>query len=162
MLDGLGLAETTPGPLIMVVEFVGFLGAFRAGGSLPPHLSGMIGAAVTTWVTFAPCFLFIFAGAPYVEYLRGRRGPRAALRGVTAAVVGVVLNLALWFAVHALFREVGQVTAGPVSLPAPRWTSLDWRATLIAVAALVAVFRYRVGVLPLLGGAAVAGLLLSA
>jgi chromate transporter len=161
MLDGLGLAETTPGPLIMVVEFVGFLGAHRQSGTLPPLLAGTLGAVITTWVTFAPCFLFIFAGAPYVEYLRGQPRLRAALRGVMAAVVGVVLNLAVWFALHTLFHQVDERQLGPVRLFLPRWGSVEWRAALIAAVSLVAVFRYRVGVLPLLGGAALAGILLS-
>lgn len=105
MLDGLGLAESTPGPLIMVVQFVGFLGAYANPGGLDPLLAGVLGAVITTWVTFAPCFLFILAGAPYVEYLRGNRALSAALAGVLAAVAGVVLNLALWFGVHTLFAS---------------------------------------------------------
>jgi chromate transporter len=161
MLDGLGLAETTPGPLIMVTEFVGFLGAYRQSGALPPMLAGTLGAVVTTWVTFVPCFLFIFAGAPYVEYLRGHRPLRAALKGVMAAVVGVVLNLAAWFALHTLFRDVNEVHAGPARLFVPDWSTVDWRAAVIAVAAMIAVFRFRVGLFPLLAGAAMAGLLLS-
>jgi len=107
MLDGLGLAETTPGPLIQVVQFVGFMGAYRNPGALSPLLAGVAGSVVTTWVTFAPCFLFIFVGAPFVEYLRTNRALTSALRGITAAVVGVVLNLAVWFTLHTLFTEVG-------------------------------------------------------
>jgi len=161
MLDGLGLAETTPGPLIMVVQFVGFLGAFREAGSLPPLLAGVFGSVVTTWVTFAPCFLFVFAGAPYVEYLRDRRALRAALGGVMAAVVGVVLNLAAWFAVHTLFAEVAARSAGPFRITLPVLNSLEWRAGLIAALALLALLRWRAGMLTVLLGAALAGLLLS-
>src|SRR5262249_1166579 len=103
MMDGLGLAETTPGPLIMVVQFVGFLGGWNHAGSLPPLMSATIGALLTTWVTFVPCFLWIFLGAPYIEQLRGNKDLTATLSAITAAVVGVVLNLAVWFAIHALF-----------------------------------------------------------
>src|SRR5690606_15237842 len=103
MVDGLGLAETTPGPLILVLQFVGFLAGFRAPGSLPPVLAGGLGALLTLWVTFAPCFLWIFLGAPYVEALRGNRRLSAALSTITAAVVGVIANLAIWFALHVLF-----------------------------------------------------------
>ena len=103
MLDGLGLAETTPGPLIMVTEFVGYLGAFRNPGGLSPQVAGALGAAVTVWATFAPCFLWIFLGAPYIERLRGRRSLDAALSAITAAVVGVILNLAVVLALHTLF-----------------------------------------------------------
>src|SRR5207247_314626 len=109
MLDGLGMAETTPGPLIMVLQFVGFMAAFRDPGALPPLLAGTLGGLLTTWVTFIPCFLWIFAGAPFVEALRGNKALNAALSSITAAVVGVVLNLAVWFALHALFHQVWQV-----------------------------------------------------
>ena len=105
MLDGLGLAETTPGPLIMVTEFVGYLGAFRNPGGLSPQVAGALGAAVTVWATFAPCFLWIFLGAPYIERLRGRRSLDAALSAITAAVVGVILNLAVVLALHTLFPD---------------------------------------------------------
>lgn len=162
MLDGLGMAETTPGPLIQVVQFVGFMGAFRHAGALAPMAAGVIGSIVTTWVTFAPCFLFIFVGAPFVEYLRGNRALNAALRGITAAVVGVVLNLAVWFALHTLFAEVDTLHAGAARLFVPRLASLDWRALLIAVGAMVAMFRYRVGMLPTLGGAGLLGIVLYA
>jgi len=161
MLDGLGLAETTPGPLIMVVQFVGFLGAFRESGALAPLLSGVLGAVVTTWVTFAPCFLFIFAGAPYVEHLRNHRALGAVLRGVTAAVVGVVLNLAVWFALHTVFGDVAEGGVGVLRVPLPRVASLDWRALLIAVLALTAVFRLRAGMYWVLGGGALLGLVLA-
>ena len=118
MLDGLAMAETTPGPLIMVLQFVGFLGAYRAPGVLPPLLAGTLGGLLTTWVTFAPCFLWIFAGAPWIEALRGNRRLSGALNGITAAVVGVIANLALWFAIHALFRRSVHMGWGP-DLPVP-------------------------------------------
>ncbi len=106
MLDGLGMAETTPGPLIMVLQFVGFMAAFRDPGVLPPLLAGTLGGLLATWVTFAPCFLWIFLGAPYIEVLRGNTALAARLSAITAAVVGVILNLAIWFAIHALFRQL--------------------------------------------------------
>ena len=105
MLDGLGMAETTPGPLIMVLQFVGFMAAFRDPGRLPPLLAGVLGGLLTTWVTFTPCFLWIFLGAPFIEVLRGNQALGAALSTITAAVVGVVMNLAVWFALHTVFRQ---------------------------------------------------------
>ena len=158
MLDGLGMAETTPGPLIMVTQFVGFMGAFRAPGGLDPYLAGVLGGLVTTWVTFVPCFLWIFAGAPYVESLRENRALSGALAAITAAVVGVILNLAVWFALHLLFSE--RVTLRPglgLRLEWPVWASLQGAALLLSAAALVAVFRFRVGVLPVLAACAAAG-----
>ncbi|MEP7384518.1 MAG: chromate efflux transporter [Gemmatimonadota bacterium] len=160
MLDGLGMAETTPGPLIQVVQFVGFMGAWRNAGSLPPLAAGVLGSIVTTWMTFAPCFLFIFVGAPYVEYLRQNHRLSAALRGITAAVVGVVANLAAWFALHTLFGELRSVRLGVASLLVPVVASLDWHAAAITLAAALAMFRWKVGMLPTLLGAAVAGVLL--
>ena len=145
MLDGLGLAETTPGPLIMVLQFVGFLAAHRAPGDLHPLVAGTLGAAITTWTTFAPCFLWIFAGGPWFETLRGSRALAGALAGVTAAVVGVILNLALWFALHTLFREVGRARLGPLSLDWPAWPSLNaWAAALTGLA-LALTFGARLG-----------------
>src|SRR4029079_16704902 len=123
MLDGLGMAETTPGPLIMVLQFVGFMAAYRDPGSLHPMLAGTLGGILTTWVTFVPCFLWIFLGAPYVEALRENKAWSAALATITAAVVGVVLNLAVWFALHVLFRELTELhwlrveVGGPVLSP---------------------------------------------
>lgn len=160
MLDGLGMAETTPGPLIQVVQFVGFMGAYRNAGGLDPMAAGIIGSIVTTWVTFAPCFLFIFVGAPFVEYLRENRALNAALRGITAAVVGVVLNLAVWFSLHTLFGELQSLEFGIAQILIPELTTLDWRALLIAVAAMVAMFRFKVGMIPTLGGAAVLGVVM--
>ena len=160
MLDGLGMAETTPGPLIQVVQFVGFLGAYRNAGGLDALSAGIVGSIVTTWTTFAPCFLFIFVGAPYVEYLRENRALNAALRGITAAVVGVVLNLAVWFSLHTLFGDIRTIEVGVAELLIPTLSTLDWRAVLIASGAMVAMFRYKVGMLWTLGGAAVAGVML--
>src|SRR5437660_7993093 len=126
MLDGLGMAETTPGPLIMVLQFVGFMAAFRAPGALSPMLAGALGGLLATWVTFTPCFLWIFVGAPYVEALRRNRILRAALSVVTAAVVGVILNLAVWFALHVMFADVREVHAGLLDAAVPVLASVRW------------------------------------
>jgi chromate transporter len=144
MLDGLGMAETTPGPLIQVVQFVGFMGAYRSPGPFEPLVAGLLGSVVTSWVTFAPCFLWIFAGAPYIEWLRGKRALTAALSGITAAVVGVILNLALWFSVHTLFRETVEVGA-PFDMALPVPASADFAAIGIGVAAFGALFGLRWG-----------------
>jgi chromate transporter len=157
MLDGLGLAETTPGPLILVTQFVGFLAAFREPGPLAPLSAGVLGAALTTWCTFVPCFLWIFLGAPYVEALRGRRALDGALAAITAAVVGVVLNLAVWFALHVLFAEVREERSAGLRWLVPRLDTLDPVALAIAVAAAVAMLRFRVGMIPTLAAAAAAG-----
>jgi chromate transporter len=157
MLDGLGLAETTPGPLILVTQFVGFLAAYREAGGLPPVAAGVLGAALTTWVTFVPCFLWILLGAPYIETLRGRRALDAALSAITAAVVGVVLNLAVWFALHVGFRQVAERQLGPVRLLVPDPGSVDPAALALAAAALVAMLRFRVGMLPTLAASALLG-----
>ncbi|MFN4095874.1 MAG: chromate transporter, partial [Sphingomonas sp.] len=159
MIDGLGMAETTPGPLIMVLQFVGFLGAYRDPGMLSPMLAGTLGGLLATWVTFAPCFLWIFLGAPFIERLRGNAALTGALSAITAAVVGVVLNLALWFAIHAVFRTTVAVGAGPVSFDAPVLASIDLWAAVLTLFALVAVFRLKLGlftVLALCAGAGVA------
>jgi len=150
MLDGLGMAETTPGPLIMVVQFVGFMGAYRNPGMLDPMTAGIFGAMLTTWVTFVPCFLWIFLGAPYIEALRGNRALTAALSAVTAAVVGVVLNLAVWFALHVVFGEVREDDLGPIRLFVPIWQTVEWAALIIAVGALVAMLRFKVSMIPTL------------
>jgi chromate transporter len=160
MLDGLGMAETTPGPLIMVVQFVGFMAAYRMPGPLPPALAGTLGGLLTTWVTFTPCFLWIFLGAPFVERLRGHRALGGALSAITAAVVGVILNLAIWFAIHTMFHQIRTITVFGWSLDLPVPASLDPWAGALAGAALIAVFRYQVGMLPLLAAAAAAGVLL--
>lgn len=160
MLDGLGMAETTPGPLIMVLQFVGFLGAYRDPGMLSPLWAGTLGGLLATWVTFAPCFLWIFLGAPFIEQMRGNAALAGALSAITAAVVGVVLNLALWFAIHAVFRQVTPVTAGPVGFDMPVLSSIDpWTAAL-TLAAIVAVFRFRIGTFTVLAAAAAIGVAL--
>jgi chromate transporter len=143
MLDGLGLAETTPGPLIMVVQFVGFLGGWSQPGTLPPLLMATLAAAMTTWTTFVPCFLWIFLGAPHIEQIRGRRRLESALAAVTASVVGVVLNLAVWFGLHVFFPD-----AAPV----------NWRAIVIAALAFVALQRFSVGVIPVVVASGLLGL----
>ncbi len=159
MLDGLGLAETTPGPLIMVVQFVGFLAAFRDPGRLSPFVAGTVGGLLTTWVTFVPCFLWIFLGAPFVEAIRGNRALGAALAVITAAVVGVVLNLAVWFCLHVLFGEVRQVEGFGMSLDMPVLATIDPAAVVLTLAALVAVFRFKIGMIPVLAACSTAGVL---
>jgi chromate transporter len=143
MLDGLGMAETTPGPLIQVVQFVGFLGAYRAPEPFAPMAAALLGSVVTTWVTYAPCFLWIFVGAPYVEALRRSRAVAHALSGIMAAVVGVILNLSVWFGLHVLFARVDERWIGPLRLWVPDWTSLEWGALAIALVAGLATFRWR-------------------
>jgi chromate transporter len=160
MLDGLGMAETTPGPLIMVLQFVGFMAAFRDPGGLSPMLAGTLGGLLATWVTFTPCFLWIFLGAPYIETLRGNKALGAALSAITAAVVGVVLNLAIWFAIHTVFRETTPIRAFLLSFDAPKFASVDVWALLLSVAAVVAIFRFKVGMLPTLGACCAAGIAL--
>ena len=149
MLDGLGLAETTPGPLILVTEFVGFLAAYRQGGGTPLAM-GALGALVTLWATFAPCFLYIFAGAPYIEQLKNAPRLKSALSAITAAVVGVVLNLSVWFALHVLFRDAGNVDWGPLHLTVPNLASMDVTATALAVLAAVMLFRLHFGIVAVL------------
>ena len=158
MVRGLGLAETTPGPLIMVLQFVGFLGAYRNPGGLDPWVAATIGAALTTWVTFVPAFLFVFLGAPYVERLRHNRAVADALSGVTAAVVGVIANLGTFFALHTLFDESDQFEWGPLSIELPEPGTLDPVALVIAVIAAVLLFRLRWSVLRTLGACALLGL----
>jgi chromate transporter len=160
MVVGLGLAESTPGPLIMVLEFVGFVGAYQNPGELDPLVAGTLGAFVAVWATFAPCFLWIFLGAPYIESLRGNKRLGAALQTVTAAVVGVIANLAVTFAVSVLFENVGTASLlGRFDLPSPIWSSIDWFATLIALIAFVGLWRFRWKVLPVIGACAFAGLI---
>lgn len=157
MLDGLGLAETTPGPLIMVVQFVGFLGAFRHPAGLSPMLAGVLGSCVTVWVTFVPCFLWIFLGAPYIEALRNNRSLNAALSAITAAVVGVILNLSLWFALHVVFRQVNDAAFGPLWLLVPELASVDFAAAVLAGLAILAMFRFQLGLPKTLGACALLG-----
>jgi chromate transporter len=159
MLDGLGLAETTPGPLIMVTQFVGFLGAFRDPGGLNPFVAGTLGGLLTTWVTFVPCFLWIFLGAPFVETIRGNRALAAALAVITAAVVGVVLNLAVWFGLHVLFGEVHEVEGFGMSLDIPVFATIDPAALVLTLAAIVAVFHFRIAMIPVLAACSAAGVL---
>lgn len=159
MLDGLGMAETTPGPLIMVVQFVGFLGAYRSPSPFSPMVAGLAGAAITTWVTFCPCFLWIFLGAPYIEYLRRNQNLTHALSGITAAVVGVILNLAMWFALHVVFAVVNERHVGPLRLYVPEWSTINVAATLIAVVAAVMLLRLKYGVFTVLAVCASAGAL---
>ena len=146
MLDGLGLAETTPGPLILVTEFVGFLAAHRHGGG-NPWVMGVLGAIVTVWATFAPCFLWIFAGAPYIERLNAEPRLKAALAAVTAAVVGVILNLTVWFALHVLFATVTERSAGPLRLHVPDLGSISGPALLLSGVAVALLFVLHRGVL---------------
>jgi chromate transporter len=150
MLDGLGMAETTPGPLIQVVQFVGFMGAYRQPGGFEPLTAGIAGSIVTTWVTFAPCFLWIFVGAPYIEYLRGRAALSAALAAITAAVVGVILNLALWFGMHTIFAEVRTI-GRPLDLSVPVLNTVDPGALGIGVVAFVTLFVFRWGIFRTMG-----------
>lgn len=159
MLDGLGMAETTPGPLVQVVQFVGFMGAYRNPGTLTPLTSGIIGSIITTWVTFVPCFIWIFLGAPFIEYWRGNKSLTTALSTITAAVVGVILNLAVWFALQTLFGSVDEVTAGPARLFIPDWQSLDWAALVIALGAFLAMFRFKLSMLVTLAASAGIGML---
>jgi chromate transporter len=160
MLTGLGMAETTPGPLIMVVQYVGFLAAFRSPGAAPPLLAGTTAGLLVTWVTFTPCFLWVFLGAPYVEALRGVRALGAALSAVTAAVVGVIFNLAVWFGLHVVFGEITTWQGYGLSLSLPALPSIDLLATALAVAAAVAIFRFKIGVMQTLLACSFAGVVL--
>ena len=157
MMDGLGLAETTPGPLILVNEFVGFIAAFRQGGLW----YGLLGAVVTLWVTFTPCFLWIFVGAPYIDWIASQARLRGALTAITAAVVGVILNLSIWFALHVFFSEVSMQEYGPLVLWWPQFDSLDWRVLLLSLMCAVLLLRLHWGISRVLSLAAVGGVLLS-
>ncbi len=147
MLDGLALAETTPGPLVMVVQYVAFIAAFRHPGGMSPYAAGVIGSLITTWVTFVPCFLWIFVGAPYVESLRNNPTIHAALSAITDAVVGVILNLSMWFAVRTIFRSMQAETLGLLRIDVPVWSSIDIAAFALSAGALVAMLRFKVGVI---------------
>jgi chromate transporter len=144
MMDGLGLAETTPGPLIMVLQFVGFMGAWQHPEGLPPLLAATLGALLTTWATFTPCFLWIFVGGPHIEQLRGNKKLSAALSAVTAAIVGVILNLAVWFALHAFLPSAGLI---------------DWFAIVLCAAAFVAMLRYKIDIIPVVLASGLLGLI---
>lgn len=146
MLDGLGLAETTPGPLILVTQFVGFLAAAREGGVW----LGAAAAAVTLWATFVPCFLWIFAGAPWIDWLSTRRRLSGALSGITAAVVGVILNLSVWFGMHVLFGSVSRESVGPLTIWTPELGSIDWYALGLAVLSGILLLSLHAGIIPVL------------
>jgi chromate transporter len=158
MITGLALAETTPGPLIMVVQFVAFVGAFHDPGSLNPWVAAVVASLLTTWVTFVPCFVFVFVGAPYVERLRSNHALSAALRGIMAAVVGVIANLAIYFAFHTLFRDVSNVTWGPVQLQVPDLDTLKPLSLAVAALAALLLFRAKWSVMRTLGACALVGL----
>ena len=160
MLDGLGMAETTPGPLIMVLQFVGFLGAYRDPGMLSPMWAGVLGGLLATWVTFVPCFMFIFMGAPFVEVLRGNKALHGALSAISAAVVGVILNLSVWFAFHTVFRQTLPVHGYGLDFDMPVPSSVDLWALVLSVAAIIAMFRFKVGMIPTLAACSAAGLAL--
>ena len=162
MLDGLGMAETTPGPLIMVLQFVGFLAAYRAPGALSPLMAGTLGGLLATWVTFTPCFLWIFLGAPFIEQLRGNKALGGALSAITAAVVGVILNLAIWFAIHTVFRATWRVHGYGLSFDAPDVASVNLWALALTTAAVIAVFRFKGGTLQTLAACSFAGVILHA
>ncbi len=157
MLDGLGMAETTPGPLIQVVQYVGFMGAYRDPGELHPMVAATLASVLVTWVTFVPCFLWIFLGAPFVEALRENRAISAALSGITAAVVGVILNLSVWFSLHTLFGEVGHAAAFGMRVHVPIWNTLSGVSLAIAGLSMLSLFRFKLGMIPTLAAAAALG-----
>ena len=159
MVRGLALAETTPGPLIMVVQFVAFVGAYRDPGTLDPWVAALLAALLTTWVTFVPCFVFVFVGAPYVERLRGNHALSSALSGITAAVVGVIVNLAVFFALHTLFEETIQTSWGPIDIELPVLATLNPVQVGIALVAAVLLFTFKLSVLRTLGICAALGLI---
>ena len=161
MLDGLGMAESTPGPLIMVTQFVGFLAAWRAPGTMPPLLAATLGGLLTTWVTFTPCFLWIFFGAPFVEALRANKALSAALSAITAAVVGVILNLAVWFGLQVLFSDLQPVKFLGAAINLPVLASANLPAIALAAACAVAIFFFRFGMIPVLLASALAGIVYS-
>lgn len=162
MAAGLGLAESTPGPLIIVTQFVGFLAAYRFPGGLDPLLAGVLGSLVTIWAVFVPSFLWIFLGAPWIERLRGNVRLAGALATITAAVVGVILNLALSFGVHALFREVDVLRPFSAPIGVPVLPAIDPLAAVVALASFVGIWRLRWGVVPVVLASAAAGLLRAA
>jgi len=160
MLVGLGFAETTPGPLISVVQFVGFMAAFRQPGSLSPALAGTLGGLLAQWSTCVPSFLWIFMGAPYIESLRNNKALSAALAAVTAAVVGVIANLAIWFALHTLFREVHQQHVVGMNLQLPVFNTIDLSALALSIAAAIVLFRFKMGMIATLLGCSVVGVIM--
>jgi chromate transporter len=162
MLVGLGFAETTPGPLISVVQFIGFMAAFRHPGALAPVLAGTLGGLVAQWTTFVPSFLWIFMGAPYIEALRANQGLSAALTAITAAVVGVILNLAIWLGLHTLFGQVDERHAFGMMLHVPVPGTLSVASLVLSVAAMLALFRFKLGMIPTLIGCSAAGMVIYA
>jgi chromate transporter len=158
MLIGLGMAETTPGPLISVVQFVGFMAAFRDPGVFSPVVAGTLGGILAKWVTFTPSFLFIFIGAPYIEALRNNKALNAVLSTITAAVVGVILNLSVWFALHTLFTQVSVVRTFGMVLQVPVLSSLDPWSLALSCAAMLALFRLKLGMMTTLAACCIAGL----
>ncbi len=162
MLDGLTMAETTPGPLIMVLQYVAFMGAYRDPGSLPPLLAGTLGGLLATWVTFIPCFLWIFLGAPFIERMRSNVALSGAMSMITAAVVGVVLNLSIWFTIHTIFAQVEPFRFGPLRFDNPVLTSANPFALLLTAAAIFAVFRLKIGLLSVLAASSLCGIALYA
>ncbi|MFP5385599.1 MAG: chromate efflux transporter [Bacteriovoracia bacterium] len=159
MLDGLAMAETTPGPLIQVVQFVGFMGAWRFPDVPSPYLSAFIGSVLTTWMTFAPCFLWIFTFAPYVEFIRGQKVFSDALKAITASVVGVIFNLSLWFVLKALFMSSNEVKWGILDFEYPIFTSIDFFATGICMVALILQFKFKKGLFTILGTCTLLGII---
>jgi len=157
MLVGLGFAETTPGPLISVVQYVGFMAAFRAPGALDPVAAGLLGGAVAMWATFVPPFLWIFLGGPYIEALIGNRALNAALSAITAAVVGVILNLVVWFGLHVIFQRTVSVELGLLHVTLPVVESVNWAALALSAAAIIAIFRLRIGMIPVFAACSIAG-----
>ncbi|MFT5549988.1 MAG: chromate transporter, partial [Candidatus Azotimanducaceae bacterium] len=157
MMDGLGLAETTPGPLILVTEFVGFIAGYRNGGLM----IGLSAALITLWVTFVPCFMWIFAGAPYLEWIGRQPRLKSALAAITAAVVGVILNLSLWFSLQVLFKTVETQTYGPVTILVPIFNSIDWRVLLMSGICAVLILRFHWSILPVLATSAALGVILA-
>lgn len=158
MLVGLGFAETTPGPLISVVQFVGFMAAYRHAIILTPIVAGTLGGLIAMWSTFVPSFLWIFLGGPYVEALLGNKALNATLSAITGAVVGVILNLAVWFAMHSLFGQVHEIKSFGLSLGVPVWNSINLPALAITLSAMVAIFRFKVGMLAVLSASCLAGI----
>ena len=159
MLDGLGLAETTPGPLILVLQFVGFLGAYRNPGVVDPMVAGILASMLTVWVTFVPCFLWIFLGAPYIEKLRGNKALGTVMSSITAAVVGVVLNLAVWFGLNTIFGSLRSVSILGASLQIPVVETINWPSLLITIAAMMALFKFRIGMIYTIAGCALSGVI---
>ena len=160
MADGLGLAETTPGPLIMVTQFVGYLAAFRTPEPFTPLVAGIIGAGLTTWVTFAPCFMWIFALAPWIERMENARRLKGGLSTLTAAIVGVIANLSVWFALHVIFTRVGERSFDALRLYWPDASSFQWQAAVLAILAAILIFQFKWNVIKVLAAAGLGGLLL--